>query len=208
MSKKTEAPIKEKLRKKQSRTGKEDYAKTLDNIPNLLPKEKAAQYIQTKNLIEGKKLAIDISSIATVSKQLYVNDIHSANPEILAKNFILICPNTPHVTLRIPEKDYMDLLNLPAAKKIKKLVTVIDLAVFPSLTYGPWHLQDIKDVLPDADQIADYDAEFKKRDVFFHNQSVYGFINEHEDEDEELLLLDDEEEEEEMLDFSDEEEHD
>lgn len=207
MLKKTEAPTKEKLRKKQSQTGKEGYAKTLDNIPSLLPKEKAAQYIQAKDLIQGKKLAVNISSITTVSKQLYVNDIHSANPEVLAKNFILICPNTPHVTLRIPEEDYMNLLNLPAAKKIKKLVTVVDLAVFPSLTYGPWYLQDIKDILPDADQIADYDAEFKKRDVFFHNQSVYGVINE-DDDDEELLLLDDEEEEEEMLDFSDEEEHD
>ena len=178
---------------------KEVSSTVTDTVPKL-PKEKQAVYITAKASGEAKPVKVKVNDIVATSQQVHVNDIHSANPEIFAKTYYIIMPNTTHVVLRLSEKDYNDFLASPEAKKVKHLYSVVDNAVFPSLTYGSWHLSEIAGELPDADQIMDYDEKFKKMDIHFHNQPVYGKLGFLEEDEMDFDFGEDEEDE---IDFSD-----
>lgn len=214
MAKSVKQSIKEgivpKGKKKSSKTGtaapKKEVSNKVENNTTKLPAEKQGVYIVAKQVGEGKPIRVQVSDITATSQQVYVNDIHSANPEILAVNYYVIMPNTAHVVLRLSEKEYNELLAMKENKRMKNLYSVVDCAVYPSLTYGSWSLSEITNGLPDVDQVADYDAKFKKLDIQFHNQPVHAELME---EEEEWFIGDDEEEKDEAdgefeIDFGDE----
>ena len=168
----------------------------VESIVPSLPAEKQGLYINATRVSENKPVRVKATDIAATSKQVYVNDIHSANPQILAVNLLLIIPNSAHIILKVSEQEYTDLLASKEAKSMNHLYSVVDNAVYPSLTYGSWKLREIKGELPTLDQIDEYDAKFKKMDVFFHNHPVYGSVILGEDEaDLEIDFSEDEEDE-------------
>ena len=167
----------------------------VESVVPSLPAEKQGLYINATRVSENKPIRVKATDIAATSKQVYVNDIHSANPQILAVNLLLIIPNSAHIILKVSEQEYTKLLASKEAKSMNHLYSVVDNAVYPSLTYGSWKLDEITGELPTLDQIDEYDAKFKKMDVFFHNQPVYGSVILGEDDDLEIDFSEDDEDE-------------
>lgn len=185
----------------KTKKAKQEVSNTVADITSKLPDAKKAVYITAREINESKPIKVSIDDIKATSQYIHVNDIHSANPEILAKVYYIIMPNTNYVVLRLAEKDYNELLTKSTSKRINHLYSVVDHAVFPSLTYGSWKLNEIAGELPDADQVADYDDKFKKMDIHVHNQPVHAVLDFVEEEDLDIDFSEDEDDVD--IDFSD-----
>ena len=201
---------KEKLKvvdKPTTKEKKQEASTEVKDVIKALPKEKQAVYITATQVGATSTLQVDISKITATSKCIYVADIHALNPHILATVYWVIMPNTPHVVLRVTEKQYNDLLVMKGARRMKHLVTVVDNAVFPSLSYGSWSVDEIND-FPSEAQIRQFDAKFKSMKLNFHNQPVIAEVAAASMEDEDELEIDfseddaDDNNEEEEFDFS------
>lgn len=187
---------------------KKDDVLPKDNV-KALPKDKQLVYITANQVSDVKTIQVDVSKIKATSKTIYVADIHALNPDILATVYWIVMPNTPHVVLRITEEQYNDLLVMKEARKMKHLVTVVDNAVFPSLSYGSWSINEIND-FPTEKQIREFDAKFKSMKLNFHNQPVVGEVvaTNMDEEDFEIDFSEDDaddNDEDEEFDFSEEE---
>lgn len=204
----TETPVQKATRAvRASKENKSVEAKAHDTV-STLPEKQQHSYIKAKITGEVRMIDVDIKTIKATSQTVYVADIHAQNPDILSIVYWIIMPNTQHVVLRVLKEDYEALLKRKEAQSMNHLYSVVDNAVFPSLTYGSWKLNDIKD-FPTQDQIREYDAKFRTMDVVIHNQPVVGKVSDkesvEEDEDEDFEIdftLDgDEEDEQDEFDF-------
>ena len=188
----TAAPLKESPVQKATKAVKAAKAKQAsEDVVAALPESKQRSYIKAKIVGETKEVEVDIKTITATSQTVYVADIHAQNPDILATVYWVIMPNTQYVVLRVSKEDYEELLKKKEAQSMKHFYSVVDNAVFPSLTYGSWKLSEIKG-FPTLDQIDEYDAKFRTMDVFIHNPSVKATISDKEqaeaDEDDDFEI--------------------
>lgn len=180
---------------------KEAPSNKVQDIVAALPEHKQKNYVKANAVGETKQIKVDINDITATSQVLYVADIHALNPQILATAYWIIMPNTSNVVLRVTKDDYEELLTRKEAQSMNHLYSVVDNAVYPSLTYGSWKLKDIKN-FPTLEQIDEYDAKFRTMEVSIHNQPIVGLIASN---DEVAATSDDNEEDEFEIDFSDDE---
>lgn len=182
---------------------------TTDQLPKLAQDRK----IVCKQVTEVGISRIDITDITSTSKQIYVDNIHSANPQILQTIYWIICPDTRHVVVRV-EKDEYNYVLKTSGKTAVHHISVVDCAVMPTLTYGSWKVDEVKGELPSPQQIEEKDEAFKKNPTNFHNPPVKVELYEAQQEAEKAIKEasaskeDTQEEEDFDFDFSDEEEED
>lgn len=174
-----------------------------DNIA-ALPESKQKVYIKAKAVGETKEVNVNIADITATSQNVYVADIHAQNAQVLATVYWVIMPNTQHVVLRVTKDEYDALMLKKEAKSMKHLYSVIDNAVFPSITYGSWKLSDIKG-FPTLDQIDEYDAKFRGMEVNIHNAPNIASIQDDEEEEDDFEIdFEEDEEDEDEFDFEEE----
>lgn len=166
-----------------------------------LPDHAKARKIVCKETGEVEVLKVNLSDITATTKSIYVDNIHSANPQILQTIYWIIMKDSRHVVARVTKEEYEYVLE--QTKKLNHLVSVVDCAVTPTLTYGSWKAHEIKKELPSPDQIEEEDARFKNNPTGFHNPPILVSLAEAE----ELTAAATEEEDEEW-DFDDNEEID
>lgn len=160
---------------KKGELKKKPIKDTSDKLPDVIKQRK----IICKDVGGVVPTKVALEDITATSKCIYVNDIHSANPEILQTIYWIIMPNTVHVLARVTKEEYEYVVQ-KTGKQGKHLVSVVDCSVIPTLTYGSWKLKDIKGELPTTSQIEEEDENFRKNPTNFHNVPVKIEIYENE----------------------------
>lgn len=144
-----------------------------------LPEHAKSRKIVCRETGEVEVLKVDLSDITATTKSIYVDNIHSANPHILQTIYWIIMKDSRHVVARVTQEEYEYVVG--QLKKVNHLVSVVDCAVTPTLTYGSWKLQDLKKELPSPDQIEEEDARFKSNPTGFHNPPILVALKEAEE---------------------------
>lgn len=135
-----------------------------------LPENARNRKIVCKEVSEVEVLKVDIADITATSKTMYVDNIHSANPVIMQTIYWITMPDTRHVVARVTKEEYEYVVG--QLKKASHLVSVVDCAVTPTLTYGSWKISELKGELPSPDQIEMEDKKFKDNPTSLHNPPV------------------------------------
>lgn len=166
-----------------------------------LPENARNRKIVCKEVSETEVIKVDIADITATSKTMYVDNIHSANPVIMQTIYWITMPDTRHVVARVTKEEYEYVVG--QLKKASHLVSVVDCAVTPTLTYGSWKISELKGELPSPDQIEMEDKKFRENPTSLHNPPIAIELAEEEvasaaeEEEDEWVAWDDEDEDEE-----------
>jgi hypothetical protein len=216
--KKQKKKAEEKPKPKAKETPKSNGA--VKDTTHKLPSTAASKKIVCKEVGSPSVTRVDVHDIKGTSKQVYVDNIHSANPQTLQVIYWVICPDTRHVILRVTEDQYQETMKA-LGKNATHHLSVVDCAVVPTLTYGSWQVRDIKGDFPSPQQIAEQDKAFKSNPTMFHNPPVTVELYEaqkqleeaeqqvataEDPQEEDFIMMEDEDEED--MDFSDGDEED
>ena len=150
-----------------SRTKKQ---KPLADTTSALPDTLSQQRIVCQEVGNTTPTNITLDEINGTSMSIYVDDIHHANPSVLQTIYWIHLKNHRYVIARVSEKQYEIICqNKP---RITHLVSVVDCAVTPTLSYGSWKRHELKNDFPSAQQISAKDEAFQENGTNFHNPPV------------------------------------
>lgn len=165
-----------------------------------LPESVLKHKIVGKSTVSDGVQKITIAEVTHTSRCMYVNDIHSANPVVLAEHFWIGCVGQRWPIVRVEKDDYEFVLKHTKGRlpKHSHIICVVDCSINPTLSYG-FYLDDLPNGFPTLDQIKQKDAEFKKNPTTIHNQTVKLVIEDRQQAEvaqpeEELLEFTDDEE--------------
>lgn len=146
-----------------------------------LPEQIQKKMIVCKEVGQYKTSQVELDEIKATSKQIYVDNIHHANPTILQTIYWIIAPESRHVVARVTKEQYEYILQ--NKKNINHHISVVDCAVIPTLTYGSWKASEINGELPSAEQIKEKEEELKKNTAVIHNPPVKIELYKEEEDD-------------------------
>lgn len=151
---------------KPAATPKEELKDTSSNLPDKI----ASRKIVAKEVNTKENTRVELNTIQATSQQVYVDDIHHANPTALQTIYWIIMPDTRHVVLRVTKEQYEEIVK--KKPNMNHLVSFVDCSVYPTLTYGSWKLDEIQGGFPDNEQLKEQEARFKRNPTMFHNRPV------------------------------------
>lgn len=173
-----------------------------------VPEAHRKKKITTKDSITARTIQIEAGDISAVSRYYYVNDIHTANPQVLHEAYWAIMPGHSHVCAPLPKEDFLWMIK---NTKVEQIICVVDCSYTPALSYG-WKRSEIKGDFPTLDEIAEYDKRLKDNQTHFRNWPVKVVVKQaqeeitndeeddfelslDEDDDDDMLILEDDDEE-------------
>jgi hypothetical protein len=164
-----------------------------------LPESVLKHKLIGKSTISDGTQKITLAEVTGTSRSIYVNDIHSANPVVLAEHFWIGCIGQRWPVVRVEKDEYEFVLKHTQGRlpKNSHIICVVDCSIDPTLSYG-FYLDELPHGFPTLDQIKQKDAEFRKNPTTVHNQSVKLVIEEKQQtkvaqQEEELLEFSDDE---------------
>lgn len=170
-----------------------------------VPEHHRDKKMKTKDTITSRNVVIEAKDIKAISHYYYVNDIHTANPQVLHEMYWAIMPGHPYVCLPLSKEDATWMRK---NTKVEHIIVVVDCSYTPTLSYG-WKSTELKGDFPTLEEIAEYDKRLKDNPTHFRNYPVKGVLKAtdeiaaaeddddfelslDDDDDDDLVILDDE----------------